>query len=177
MIGHGGSSTAVNYHHDHAPQAYALDILRINPLGFRALGLMPDEPARYKIYGDTVASPCDGRVAWVRDGLADSRGPQREREAPAGNAVALECQGASVLMAHFARGSIAVQEGEHVATGEPLGRVGNSGNTSEPHLHIHATLGRFEREFEGEKAKKSGVPIRFDGRWLVRGDLVFTGGD
>jgi len=172
-VGHGGSATAVNYHHAYTPQAYALDILKINPFGFRALGLMPDDPERYEIYGDTVASPCDGRVAWVRDGLADSRGPQREPDAPAGNAVALECQGAAVLMAHFAQDSIVVQEGSRVATGDPLGRVGNSGNTSEPHLHIHAVRGRFE----GENAEKPGLAIRFDGRWLVRGDLVFRGGD
>jgi murein DD-endopeptidase MepM/ murein hydrolase activator NlpD len=47
-----------------------------------------------------------------------------------------------------------------VKEGQRIGRVGNSGNTSEPHLHIHA-------ERDG-----AGVPLRFDGRFPVRNDLV-----
>ncbi|WP_082415822.1 peptidoglycan DD-metalloendopeptidase family protein [Numidum massiliense] len=44
--------------------------------------------------------------------------------------------------------------------GQFIGHVGNSGNTSEPHLHIYA-----------EKAGKE-VPIRFEGRFLVRNSLI-----
>lgn len=172
VVGQGGAATAVNYHHAYPPQAYALDILKINPLGLRARGLMPEDPEKYEIYGDAVSSPCDGRVVWVRDGLADSRGPQREREAPAGNAVAIECDGAAILMAHFAENSILVEEGQTVTAGETLGRVGNSGNTTEPHLHIHAS----SAPFDGEGTEKPGLAIRFEGRWLARGDLVFAGG-
>ncbi|TMZ49982.1 M23 family metallopeptidase, partial [Klebsiella pneumoniae] len=51
-------------------------------------------------------------------------------------------------------------EGDVVREGQLLGTVGNSGNTSEPHLHIHA-------EKDGE-----GVPIRFGGRFLVRNNLM-----
>ncbi|MGE7916039.1 M23 family metallopeptidase [Lysinibacillus xylanilyticus] len=53
-----------------------------------------------------------------------------------------------------------VEKGEKVTTGQILGKVGNSGNTSEPHLHIHA-----------EKNGK-GVPITFNDRFLVRNSLV-----
>lgn len=58
------------------------------------------------------------------------------------------------------KGSIVVAEGEEVKTGQLLGKVGNSGNTSEPHLHIHA-----------EKDGK-GIPITFNDRFLVRNNLV-----
>jgi murein DD-endopeptidase MepM/ murein hydrolase activator NlpD len=58
------------------------------------------------------------------------------------------------------QGSVAVAEGDVVREGQLLGTVGNSGNTSEPHLHIHA-------EKDGE-----GVPIRFGGRFLVRNNLM-----
>jgi hypothetical protein len=47
-----------------------------------------------------------------------------------------------------------------VTAGTPLARVGNSGNTTEPHLHIHA-----DRAWVA-------VPARFDGRWLVRNAIV-----
>ena len=56
--------------------------------------------------------------------------------------------------------SVVVAQGDKVTTGQILGKVGNSGNTSEPHLHIHA-----------EKDGK-GVPITFNDRFLVRNSLV-----
>ena len=55
-------------------------------------------------------------------------------------------------------GSVAVDEGDRVAVGDRLGAVGNSGNTTEPHLHIHAV----------DATKGMGVPISFDGRVPVR---------
>lgn len=57
-------------------------------------------------------------------------------------------------------GSIQVKKGEKVDTNRIIGRVGNSGNTSEPHLHIHA------------ERKGKGVPILFNGRFLIRNDLI-----
>ncbi len=45
--------------------------------------------------------------------------------------------GRHVLLAHLARGTVAVRAGDRVRAGAVLGRVGNSGNSSEPHLHIH----------------------------------------
>lgn len=57
------------------------------------------------------------------------------------------------------KGSIVVKEGDEIKTGQALGKVGNSGNTSEPHLHIHA-------EKDG-----LGVPITFNNRFLVRNSV------
>lgn len=167
-IGQGGSSVIVNYHNAYRTQTYALDILKLNAFGFRATGLMPKDPARYAIFGDLVTSPCDGTVVFMRDGLEDARGAQNEREKPAGNTVVLDCDGATVALAHFMKDSIVVAEGDAVRVGAPLGRVGNSGNTSEPHLHIHAERGAFV----GERFDNPGLAIRFNGRFLVRGDLI-----
>ena len=41
------------------------------------------------------------------------------------------------MLAHLRQGSVAVGQGQQVAAGDTLGRCGNSGNTSEPHLHFH----------------------------------------
>ena len=73
-----------------------------------------------------------------------------------------------VLLAHMKRGSVAVKKGEVVEGGRLLGKVGNSGNTSEPHLHVHAIRTGSGSTLEGE-----GVPIEFDGRFLIRGSLIF----
>jgi len=46
--------------------------------------------------------------------------------------------GRYVVLAHLRRGSVRVHSGQRVRAGQLLGRVGNSGNSSEPHLHVHA---------------------------------------
>ncbi|NLF75825.1 MAG: M23 family metallopeptidase, partial [Chloroflexi bacterium] len=73
------------------------------------------------------------------DGLRDVK-PQIETdgEHPAGNHVVIEvAEDAYLYIAHLQRGSLLVAEGDRVAAGQEIGRVGNSGNTTEPHIHIH----------------------------------------
>ncbi|MFQ6113338.1 MAG: M23 family metallopeptidase [bacterium] len=82
----------------------------------------------------------------------------------------IQCNWVKVLLAYIMKNSIVVQTGDTLQTGQPLGRIGNSGNTSEPHLHIHAEkLEPNKPILEGE-----GVPIVFDGRFLVRNSLIFS---
>ncbi len=49
----------------------------------------------------------------------------------------LDESGTFLILAHLKKGSIKVREGQHVDEGEVLAQVGNSGSSSEPHLHIH----------------------------------------
>ena len=79
----------------------------------------------------------------------------------------LTCQSVQVLLAHLQHGSLTVRVGDQVTTGQPLGRVGNSGNTSEPHLHIHAVPAGTEDVLRG-----AGVPILFEGRFLARNAIL-----
>ncbi|MFE6624995.1 M23 family metallopeptidase [Streptomyces sp. NPDC008086] len=54
-----------------------------------------------------------------------------------GNHVVLDLgDGTYALYAHLRRGSLTVREGDRVTTGQPLARCGNSGNSTEPHLHF-----------------------------------------
>lgn len=162
-VGQGGSSLLLNYHVSYEPQRYAVDIVALNALGARAAGFYPREMTRYEIFGATVHSPCDGWVTRVVDGLPDQQPSQRDASNPAGNHVVVHCQGANVVLAHLQRGSVAVREGEPVSEGQPLGKVGNSGNTSEPHLHIHAVRADDAASLDGEP-----VPLLFGGRFPVR---------
>lgn len=168
VVGHGGGAATVNYHHTNPAQAYALDIGALNVWGRRAGPLLPARPEDYEIWDAQIIAPCDGDVVWARDGLPDAVGAQRTREAPAGNAAAIACKGVVIFFAHMREGSLAVRAGDRVRTGEPIGRVGNSGNTTEPHLHIHAEKGRFA----GEASDNAGAPITFDGRFLTRNAIV-----
>jgi murein DD-endopeptidase MepM/ murein hydrolase activator NlpD len=101
------------------------------------------------------------------DGLPDLVPPETDREAPAGNHVIVTCQGVDVLLAHLQRGSVLVRADAVVTVGQPLGRVGNSGNTSEPHLHIHAVQSGSQNVLDGV-----GVPLLFDRRFPVRNTLL-----
>lgn len=166
-IGGGGNSRFINGHQASESQKFALDILRLNTLGNRASGLAPDDLQRYPIFGDTVYSPCSGTVLRAVDELEDLRPPEMDLENVAGNHVVLACQGFEVVLAHLKQGSIPVTSGMEVIEGEVIGQVGNSGKTTQPHLHLHAERGdELEEIFNGE-----GVPIELDGRFLVRNSL------
>jgi len=60
-----------------------------------------------------------------------------------------------------------VQSGDSVRDGQPLAQVGNSGNTSEPHLHIHAVAAD-----SGGILSGTGVPTLFDDRFLTQNSVV-----
>lgn len=162
-VAQGGNSTFVNYHNRSQAQQYALDLVELNALGARARGVYPTSLEGYVIFGETVHSPCDGPIVAAVNELPDHIPPATDREHPAGNHVVIACEGVNVLLAHLQNGSVTVQAGDRVTTGQPLGRVGNSGNTSEPHLHIHAVRGDSGGALAGD-----GVPILFEGRFPVR---------
>lgn len=171
-VAHGGSNPSINYHNVNRSQRFALDIVKLNPVGTRASGVYPSDPERYAAFGEKIESPCAGKVIETKDGQPDHRGSGTDRKNPAGNHVVVRCQNTDpavdVALAHMKKGSVAVEKGEEVKEGTDLGRVGNSGNTSEPHLHIHAVRTGSGNILEGE-----GVPVEFNGRFLVRNSLVF----
>ena len=84
----------------------------------------------------------------------------------AGNFVMIDCGDFIITLAHMQNGSVAVRVGDNVTLGALVGRIGNSGQTGEPHLHIHAQRGLgAENPFGGEP-----LPLLIDGRYLVRND-------
>ena len=88
---------------------------------------------------------------------------------PAGNHVVLDFgNGEFGFLAHMRSGSLKVKAGDKVEAGQEVGRCGNSGNTSEPHLHFH--LQTTPNLAEGE-----GLPARFvdymaDGKSVESGE-------
>jgi len=169
-VGGGGNSRFINNHQSHEPQKFALDIVRLSIFGNRAAALAPDALEQFAIFGDTVYSPCSGTVIRAVDGLPDLRPPERDTENLAGNYVVLSCEGIEVILAHLKQGSVVVTTGMRVNEGDVLGEVGNSGNSSQPHLHLHAERGGEP----GEILNGEGVPIKLGGRFLVRNSL-FSG--
>jgi len=169
VVLHGGASPLINGHARVRPQNYALDIVELDALGMRAKAFVDRaDLSGYFIFGATLYSPCGGTVTAAVDEYAGLAPPETDREHLAGNHVLIECEGVEVLLAHMRRGSLRVAVGDAVATTTVLGQVGNTGNTSEPHLHLHAERGGEP----GVALDGQAVPITINGRFLVRGDIV-----
>lgn len=168
VVGQGGASPFINGHFRVDPQNHALDVLELNGAGRRSTwGASSDDLEAWTIFGQPVLAPCEGRVLVTVDGLPDLPVGERDRRNLAGNHVVVECGDVEVVLAHLRQGSVTVATGDTVAVGDRLGEVGNSGNTSEPHLHLHAERGGPRGVIlEGEA-----VPMLIDGRYLVRGDV------
>lgn len=91
--------------------------------------------------GVDVVAAAPGRVARLRDGVADIS--MRAPGAPSvegqmcGNGVVVDHgDGWETQYCHLRQGSVAVKVGDAVTTGQPLAKVGLSGNTEFPHLHF-----------------------------------------
>jgi hypothetical protein len=143
----GGTTPALNAHlltltldraADFRGQSHGVDIIATEAFGRRATGIRPRDPRAYAIYGREVRAPCSGRAVAAFDGVPDNDVPRTNRDRMAGNHVILDCDGVAVVLAHFAPGSVRVRPGDEVEAGQPIARVGNSGNSDEPHLHVHA---------------------------------------
>lgn len=173
VVLNGGVSPFTNGHFRVRPQSYALDILGVNAFGARAslFGSSQDLES-YVIFGQPVFSPCDGQVSVVVDGFPDQIPSVTDVDNPAGNHVLIECGDIEILVAHLRNHSVRVASGEVVTTGDQLGEVGNSGNTSEPHLHIHAERGGEP----GVILDGNSVPITIEGRFLVRNSVFRSSG-
>jgi len=169
-VAHGGNSKLLNHHRVSKSQSYALDIVQLNSFGMRAAGIYPRRLQQYKIFGDVVYSPCTGVVTSVMNALPDLHPGEMDKKNVAGNHIVICCDDSHVYigLAHLMQDSVLIKAGDRVIVGQALARVGNSGNTSEPHLHIHAKRGgKPESMLDGE-----GVPMRFGGRWLIRNSLL-----
>jgi hypothetical protein len=152
-------------------QSYAVDLVKVDGWGRRAAGILPAALEDYFIYGETVYAPCTGLVAGVENTLPDRSTVDPEHAPPAGNFVLLDCNGGQVLLAHLMEGSVRVGTGEALHTGQPIARVGNSGRSTEPHLHLHAQVRSADASFGSDP-----LPIRVNGRILVRGSRMQSPG-
>jgi len=160
-----GGSAPLNRHAVSEAQCAALDIVALGRLGGRCAppAIYPGALERYVVFDRPVVAPCNGVVVEAVDGQPDLEPPLRTPDRPRGNYVAIEAEGAIVVLAHLRLGTVLPSEGDRIAAGQELGRVGNSGSSTEPHLHLHA-------ERDGVA-----VPLVFPavrGRPLRRNDVV-----
>lgn len=128
-------------------QRFAIDWMRVDAQGELVHG-DPTDVSHYVDYGAKVYAVADGTVVDVLDNLPD-QSPGKLPDPTTitlrtveGNHVTIDMgHGLFVFYAHLKKGSVRVARGDHVKAGEVIGELGNSGNTSAPHLHIHVMDG------------------------------------
>jgi hypothetical protein len=133
----GGDTKELNYHVESVAQKNAFDIVIKDGRGksFKTDGLANED---YYAFGKELYAPCDGEVVLVVDGVKDNLPGEFNPVYIPGNTVIIKTANKEYLFfAHFKHHSIQVTEGQKVARGQLLGLCGNSGNSSEPHLHFH----------------------------------------
>jgi murein DD-endopeptidase MepM/ murein hydrolase activator NlpD len=134
---HGGGRL-LNHHARVPQQRAAVDLVKAGRWGTRVPGGAPRDTAAYLAWDAEVCAPCDGRVVSAVGDLEDQV-PGRPRYGPPfGNHVFIDTGAETVRLGHLRAGSVLVRPGDSVRAGQPIGRVGNSGHSSEPHLHVQA---------------------------------------
>ena len=165
----GGRTVAQNYHAATNDQRFAYDILMMKDGASHTGDGARNED--YLCFGQAIVAPAAGRVVEAVGDLPDNVPGQMDKAHVAGNHVVLDLgHDEYALLAHFRQGTLKVKTGDAVAAGAPLGQCGNSGNSSEPHLHFHLQHG-------ATLFAAAGLPAQFqdylaDGQPVARGEPV-----
>ena len=149
-------------------QRFAIDFAR---LGWNQKTWRGDrfDNSSYYAYGADILAVSDGIVSSTRDCIPDnlpgddSRAIEITLDTVAGNYVVVDSgDGRYSFYGHLQPGSLRADPGAEVRRGDVLGLLGNSGNSTEPHLHFH--IGDADSPLRGE-----GLPYVFDSFFKVWG--------
>lgn len=162
VTGHGTTEGG----HEERSQLFAYDVVGLGPHLELLHGAGTDN-ADFVGYGLDVRAPAAGVVVYSRDDVADNPASGNQNlgqllalpDPPwgvAGNCVVVDHQdGEYSLLAHMQHGSVRVEKGDRVRQGDVIGRLGNSGATTGPHLHYHLMNGPV-------MLRSDGLPAQFE---------------
>ena len=169
FVGWGGRTLKDNYHAASVDQRFAYDLLMTRGGSTHAGDGKRNED--YYCFGQKLVAPGPGTVVSVENAIDDNAPGVMNPKAPLGNHVIIDHgNGEFSFLAHFQKGSVTVKPGDVVKTSDLLGLTGNSGNSSEPHLHYHL-------QDSAQFGKGRGMPAPFedyvaDGKPVKRGEPV-----
>lgn len=158
----GGDTKEQNYHVAYESQKNAFDIVKADASGksFKNSGEKNED---YYAFGQEVLAPCDGEVAQAVDGVRDNIPGMMNPAYMAGNSLIIKTSNNEyILLAHFKQFSVKVKQGDKIKRGQLLGLCGNSGNSSEPHIHFHI-------QNTGDLIEGTGIKCYFE-KIIVNGD-------
>ena len=141
--------------HAYISQRFAIDWVQVYPDGKTYKG-DPSDNKNYRAYGTEIHAVADGVVTQVGDGIPQNTPGAKSLAVPitletiGGNHVIMEIgNGLFAFYAHMQPGSLRVKVGDKVTRGQALGLLGNTGNSSEPHLHFQICSANSELGSEG----------------------------
>ncbi|WP_179198462.1 peptidoglycan DD-metalloendopeptidase family protein [Paenibacillus amylolyticus] len=136
----GGNDVLSNYHYEHETQRYALDIVRTkDKFSYQGEATVNEN---YYAFGEPLYAAADGTVVDIKNDIPDNVPGVMNPEEPAGNYVVIDHgNGEYSLTAHIKEGSVSVKKGDKLKQGDLIGELGNSGNSSEAHLHFQVSDG------------------------------------
>lgn len=136
-------------------QRFAIDYVQVDSAG-RTFSGARETNANYYAYGEDALAVMDGVVTATKDSIPENVPGPTSRAVPitletvGGNYVIIDIGGGRyAFFAHLQPGSLRVRTGDRVRRGQVLGLVGNSGNSTEPHLHFHLADGTTPLGAEG----------------------------
>jgi hypothetical protein len=162
----GGTNELVNYHYPLENQRYAYDLVVMKE--DTSFDGDPENNESYFAFGKEVAAPLEGIIVSAENNIADNTpNVDTNEEQLLGNHVIIEHENDEYsVIAHSQEGSLQVSEGDTVSAGDIVGLAGNSGNSSEPHIHFHVANG-----VDWENA--ASIRIKFeDGKEPARGETA-----
>lgn len=173
-------------------QRYAFDLVKVDHR--RGVHVDPGASVRSLLigtrtrdcyaWGASVHAPFDGEVVRAVDGVGEPTWIHPVRETSRmlrnaltftpgklpsilGNHVVLRSGDIYAGFAHLAPGTVAVSPGQEVATGDVLGRVGHTGNSTSPHLHFQLMDSADLLAARGIACAFSAYDVERDGSWVA----------
>ena len=173
----GGDTAEQNQHQDAPNQRFAFDILKTDVSGktHKTDGAKNED---FYAFGQEIIAPADGVVVYAVDGVNDNKPGESNRMYVPGNIVVIKhADGEYSLFAHFKQNSVRVKVGDKVKRGQLIGLCGNSGNSSEPHLHFQVQNTTFFQDEASMKIFFEKLTVKRDGKTETKTDYSPVKGD
>ena len=173
----GGDNEEVNYHISVRGQRRAADLLikGADGLSHKDTGHRNED---YFVYGQEILAAATGTVVTAIDGVPDNEPGSMNALCAVGNCLIID-QGSNeyAVYAHLKPGSLRVHRGDKVRQGQVLALCGNSGNSSEPHLHFHVQDNAVLQDGAGITPYFTNVQCRRGDATLTDAEYTFLQGD
>lgn len=131
----GGNTAEINQHHGNQSQRYAFDFVKTDEEGNFYRGDEQTNEASFS-FGQPILSPADGMVIEAVDGVRDNQPGQLNTYSILGNYLLIKHhEDEFSVLAHLKQHSVVVEAGETVKRGQEIAQCGNSGHSTDAHLH------------------------------------------
>jgi murein DD-endopeptidase MepM/ murein hydrolase activator NlpD len=173
----GGDRPDDNPHVAYQGQRRAADLDVLGPDGamYRGDGKRNED---YYAYGQDVLAVADGTVITAIDGVPDNTPGSMNPLSALGNVVIIQhTDSLYSAYAHLQPGTLRIKVGEKIKQGVVLGHCGNSGNSSQPHLHLQLQDGPLIEKSWGVEPVFKDVRLVRKGKSATVAEYTFLKGD